>query len=45
MGLRTKLGVESVDDLKKILSEMGYSQSAVNEILKWYNENSSHRKT
>jgi hypothetical protein len=38
------LGVESVDDLKRLLSEMGYSSNAVSEILKWYRENSSVRR-
>jgi len=35
------LGVESVDDLKRLLIKMGYSPIAVSEILKWYRENSS----
>jgi hypothetical protein len=30
------LDVESVEDLKKILREIGYSEGAVEEILKWY---------
>jgi hypothetical protein len=38
------LGVESIDDLKRLLSEMGYSSNAVSEILKWYRENSSTRR-
>ena len=38
------MGLESVDDLKRVLSEMGYSPSAVSEILKWYRENSSDRR-
>jgi hypothetical protein len=38
------LAVESIDDLKKLLKEMGYSPNAVDEILKWYKENSSSRR-
>ena len=38
------MGLESVDDLKRVLSEMGYSSNAVSEILKWYRENSSDRR-
>jgi hypothetical protein len=38
------MSVESVDDLKRLLEEMGYSQNAVSEILKWFRENSSDRK-
>jgi len=30
------LDVESVEDLKKMLKEVGYSDGAVEEILKWY---------
>jgi hypothetical protein len=30
------LDVESVEDLKKMLKEIGYSDGAVEEILKWY---------
>jgi hypothetical protein len=30
------LGVESVEDLKRMLKEIGYSDGAVEEILKWY---------
>lgn len=44
MGKGSVLGVESIDDLKRLLREMGYSQSAVSEILKWYKENSSDRR-
>jgi len=35
------LGVESVEDLKRMLREMGYSERAVEEILKWYRQNNS----
>lgn len=34
------LGAESVGDLERMLREMGYSVRAVEEILKWYRENS-----
>jgi hypothetical protein len=30
------LDVESVEDLKRVLREIGYSDGAVEEILKWY---------
>jgi hypothetical protein len=30
------LDVESAEDLKRILREIGYSEGAVEEILKWY---------
>jgi len=30
------LDVESVEDLKMVLRNMGYSVKAVEEILKWY---------
>ena len=35
------LGAESVDDLAKMLREMGYSTKAVDQILKWYKTNNS----
>jgi predicted Ser/Thr protein kinase len=35
------LDVESVADLKRLLREMGYSEKAAEEILKWYEKNSS----
>jgi len=35
------LGVESIEDLKKALREMGYSERAVGEILKWYKQSNS----
>ena len=38
------MAVGSIDDLKRLLSEMGYSPDAVSEILKWYRKNSSDRK-
>jgi len=30
------LDVESAEDLKRMLREIGYSEGAVEEILKWY---------
>jgi predicted Ser/Thr protein kinase len=33
------LDVESVEDLKRMLKEMGYSEKAAEEILKWYKQN------
>ena len=38
------LGVESLDDLKKLLKEIGYSDSAVGEVLKWYKQNNADRR-
>jgi len=35
------LDIESVEDLKRMLREMGYSDQAVEEILKWYRLNNS----
>jgi hypothetical protein len=35
--------VSSVRDLKKMLKAMGYSNSAVAEILKWYRRSDSNR--
>jgi len=35
------LDVESVEDLKRMLREIGYSDRAVEEILKWYRRNKS----
>jgi hypothetical protein len=37
----SSLGAGSIGDLKRLLREMGYSQNAVNEILKWFKENIS----
>jgi predicted Ser/Thr protein kinase len=37
------LGVESVEDLKKMLLESGYSAKAVEEILKWYAPSDSNK--
>lgn len=38
------LDVESVDDLKRMLKEIGYSERATSEILKWYERSSSDRR-
>jgi len=35
------LNGESVEDLKRMLKEIGYSVRAVEEILKWYTPNAS----
>ena len=35
------LGVESLEDLKRVLREIGYSRKAVEEILKWYKQSNS----
>jgi hypothetical protein len=37
------LNGESVEDLKRMLKEIGYSVKAVEEILKWYVPDSSNR--
>jgi hypothetical protein len=39
------LKVETPDDLRRMLREVGYSDSVVKEILKWYNQNNTDRKT
>jgi hypothetical protein len=39
------LKVETPDDLEKKLREVGYSNGAVKEILKWYPQNNTDRKT
>jgi len=38
------LDVESLDDLKRLLRETGYSDRAVVEILKWYRSDNSGKK-
>jgi len=38
------LDVESLDDLRRRLREVGYSADAVKEILKWYKRNSSDKR-
>jgi hypothetical protein len=30
------VNIETLDDLKKALAEIGYSERAITEILKWY---------
>jgi SOS response regulatory protein OraA/RecX len=35
------LGIAFVEDLKRKLREMGYSERAVEEILEWYGQNNS----
>jgi hypothetical protein len=40
----SNLDVESVDNVKKLLKKKGCSDSAVGEILKWYENNPSSRK-
>jgi len=37
------MNAESVEDLKRMLKEIGYSVKAVEEILKWYVPDSSNR--
>jgi len=37
------LGVESAEDLRRMLRKIGYSDRAVEEILKWYRRNNSDR--
>jgi hypothetical protein len=34
------VNIETVEDLKKALEEMGYSNKAITEIMKWYHTNS-----
>ena len=36
MCLVAKVSVETVEDLKRVLKEVGYSNKAVTEIIKWY---------
>jgi SOS response regulatory protein OraA/RecX len=37
----TDLESNSNEDLKKLLKKRGYSEKAIEEILKWYNQNNS----
>ena len=37
------LKVEAPDDLEKKLREVGYSEGAVEEILKWYKKNNDKK--
>jgi hypothetical protein len=34
------MDIETVEDLKKALTEIGYSNKAITEIIKWYITNS-----
>jgi hypothetical protein len=34
------VNIETVEDLKMALKEIGYSNKAITEIMKWYNTNS-----
>ena len=38
------MDVESADNLRKRLREIGYSDGAVKQILKWYKQGSSDKK-
>jgi hypothetical protein len=38
------LDVASVSDLRRRLREVGYSDGAAKEIIKWYNPNSSGKR-
>ena len=38
-----KLNVEAPDEIEKKLKEAGYSESAVEEILKWYKKNNNKK--
>ncbi len=31
------MSIETIDDLRIVLKEIGYSNKAITEILKWYN--------
>lgn len=31
------MSIETIDDLETVLKEIGYSNKAIMEILKWYN--------
>ena len=33
------VNIETLDDLKNALAEIGYSERAISEILKWYDPN------
>ena len=33
------MNIETLDDLKNALAEIGYSERAISEILKWYDPN------
>jgi hypothetical protein len=35
------VNIETIEDLKAALKEIGYSNKAITEIIKWYNTNHS----
>jgi hypothetical protein len=39
--LVSNVNIETLDELKRALAEFGYSNKAINEILKWYKTNHS----
>jgi len=41
----SSLTVETPDELARKLRQVGYSDNAVEEILKWYKQNNTERKT
>lgn len=43
MGAKSDLKVKSIDDLEKLLKDIGYARDATSEILKWYRETSSDK--
>jgi hypothetical protein len=40
----TSLDVESIDDLRRRLREVGHYDDAIKEILKWYKRDSSGKR-
>ena len=38
------MNIETADDLKKALKEVGYSDKAITEIMKWYTSNKLPRE-
>jgi hypothetical protein len=36
-----KVNIETAEDLKKALKDIGYSTKAITEIMKWYNSKKS----
>jgi hypothetical protein len=45
VGRCSSLNVESLDDIERTLRKAGYSDGAVKEILKWYKQNNTERRT
>jgi hypothetical protein len=37
----SNVNIETIEDLKAALKEVGYSNKAITEIIKWYNMNRS----